>query len=160
MRTTAVLAALLIGAPALGGAATLPPPLGPAAAGELQCYVPNLAKKTCQLIAAYARGEAGTIQNVATAMVSADPFIVMTTIAPMQVRDGRVCGAVRAEDFATATFTIGGRPATPGSPGPFSTARLRSTATRPSSGSPAARATPSARDARRSGVLAFTPALP
>jgi hypothetical protein len=92
-------------------AAPLPPPLTPAAVGQLQCYVPDIAHKTCQLLASYGRDKAGMIQNVATVAVSRDPPIAMTTTAPVDVKDGRVCGPVRPEDFAAATFTIGGQPA-------------------------------------------------
>jgi hypothetical protein len=96
---------------AIATAAPLPAPLTPASQGQVQCYVPNSATKSCQLIAAYARDAAGVIQNRATVLVSRDFPITMTTTAPVQIHEGRVCGVVRTEDFAGATFTIAGQAA-------------------------------------------------
>jgi hypothetical protein len=112
MRTTWVLAGLApLAGPVLAAAPPLPPPLAPASAGAVQCYVPNLARKTCQSVSSYARDAAGAIQNLATALVSSDPPITMTTTSPVEIRDGRVCGPVRAEDIHGAAFAIAGHPA-------------------------------------------------
>jgi hypothetical protein len=106
---------LILGLAAIGQAPmdaraqALPAPLGPASEGQAQCFVPNAATKTCQLIATYSRDGAGVIQNQATVLLTRDPPITMTTSAPVQIHEGRVCGVVRAEDFAGATFTISGQ---------------------------------------------------
>jgi hypothetical protein len=105
------LAALILAAPLAARAAPLPAPLAPAGSGKLQCFVPDMVKHTCQTLDAYARDASGAIQNTSTAVISADPPITMTTRAPVLVREGRVCSAVRDEDIAQATFTISGQPA-------------------------------------------------
>jgi hypothetical protein len=89
----------------------LPPPLEPANAGQMQCYVPNIARKSCQSLASYVRDASGAIQNLAVVLVSADPPITMTTTSPVEVRDGRICGPIRAEDIHGASFAIAGRAA-------------------------------------------------
>ena len=105
------LAALVLIAPVAAHAATLSGPLAPAAAGKLQCFVPDMTKHTCQTLDAYAQDSSGAIQNTSTVVVSADPPIVMTTRTPVIVRDGRVCSAMRDEDITQATFTVSGAPA-------------------------------------------------
>ncbi len=112
MRATSCLTMLLFASGAVAAPApSLPPPLTPAGQGQLQCYVPNVQAKTCQLLAAYQRNAAGVIQNQATVLLAQDPVITMTTSAPVEIKDGRVCGPVRPEDFAGASFTIAGAPA-------------------------------------------------
>jgi hypothetical protein len=113
MRPPRVLALILICGPAAAQTAPLPEPLAPANSGAVQCYVPNVAKRLCQTLSSFARDGSGTIQNLATAVISSDGPITMTTTSPVEVRDGRVCGPIRADDIHGATFTIAGRPADP-----------------------------------------------
>jgi hypothetical protein len=107
------LAALVLAAPVAARAAPAPVggPLAPAAQGKLQCFVPDMTKRTCQTLNSYARDTSGEIQNTSTVAVSADPAITMTTRGPVIVREGRVCSAVRDEDIAQASFTVAGQPA-------------------------------------------------
>jgi hypothetical protein len=107
------LLALLLAVPALSLAAALPGPLAPASDGRLQCFVPNLAKKSCQSLDAFARDSSGVIQSTATVLLSSEPLITMTTRSPVDLKDGRVCGPVRTQDVMEATFTVGGQPADP-----------------------------------------------
>lgn len=86
--------------------------LAPARAGQLQCYAPNTAHKTCQSLAGYAFAADGTINNSADTLILQQPAIVMRTNVPVIVRSGAVCGPIRAEDLQGATFTIDGAPAT------------------------------------------------
>jgi hypothetical protein len=107
------LAALILAAPAAARAAPLPAPLAPANSGKLQCFVPDMTKHTCQTLDAYARDASGAIQNTSIVVVSPDPPITMTTRAPVILREGRVCSAVRDEDIGQGVFAIGGQPADP-----------------------------------------------
>lgn len=105
------LAALILAVPVGARAATLAGPLAPAAGGKLQCFVPDMAKHTCQTLDSYARDASGALQNTSTVVVSTEPTITMTTRTPVIIREGRVCSAVRDEDMAQATFAIDGKPA-------------------------------------------------
>ncbi|HEX4741594.1 MAG TPA: hypothetical protein VH353_09695 [Caulobacteraceae bacterium] len=107
------LAALVLAAPVAARAAPAPlsGPLAPAAEGKLQCFVPDMTRRTCQTLDSYARDTSGGIVNTSTVVVSADPPITMTTRAPVILREGRLCSAVRDEDIAQATFTVAGKPA-------------------------------------------------
>ncbi len=105
------LAILGAGFPAL--AADLPAPITPAGRGQLQCYAPDAAHKTCQSLAAYRPGAAGGIDNIAVVLVSTSPAIAMATISPVTIKAGEVCGFIRPEDIATAVFTEGGHPLDP-----------------------------------------------
>jgi len=105
------LAALVLAAPIAARAAPLGGPLAPAGEGKLQCFVPDMTKRTCQTLDSYAQDASGVIQNTSTAVVSADPPITMTTHSPVILREDRVCSAVRDEDIAQATFTVAGQPA-------------------------------------------------
>jgi hypothetical protein len=107
------LAALVLAASTAARAAPAPlsGPLAPAAEGKLQCFVPDMTRRTCQTLASYARDASGGIQNTSTVAVSADPLITMTTRAPVILREDRVCSALRDEDIAQAAFTVAGKPA-------------------------------------------------
>jgi hypothetical protein len=88
-------------------------PLAPARSGQLQCYTPNIAKKTCHALAQYVWATDGSIQNPAEVMIEENPLVVMKGSAPVVVRSGAVCSPFRAEDIQRATFTIAGNPAPP-----------------------------------------------
>ncbi len=88
-------------------------PLAPARSGQLQCYMPNVAKKTCHTLARYIWAADGSIQNPAEVMIEENPLVVMKGSAPVVVRSGAVCSPIRAEDIRQATFTIAGNPAPP-----------------------------------------------
>ncbi len=117
---------LATGAPA--GAATLPPPLTLAAHGELQCYAPNHANKTCRSLSRYSLESGGEIENEATVLIAKSPVITMRTISPVEVKARRVCGRVRDEDLQAAVFTIDGRPADAANAGKLRDALRRSMA--------------------------------
>ncbi len=91
--------------------ASLPSPIAPAAAGQLQCYTPYTARKTCQSLAAYRRMQDCQIENTAIVLISPNPAIVMTTISPVTINVGQVCGLIHPNDIATAEFSVAGRPA-------------------------------------------------
>jgi len=86
-------------------------PLAPSRTGQMQCYGPNVERKTCVSLGAYAKDAQGVIQNTATVLMAASPQIVMTTRAPVAVKAGAVCGSIRMRDLETASFVIDGTPA-------------------------------------------------
>ena len=118
MRRMGLIAALWAGATA-ASAAPLPEPIAKADQGLLQCYAPNPTHKTCQSLASYAQVD-GAILNRVVILLAPNPLIIMTATSPVQVAAGQVCGPIRSEDLAAATFTIAGQPATADQ-----TARLR-----------------------------------
>jgi hypothetical protein len=87
-------------------------PLAPARAGKVQCYQPNMIRKTCHSIGAYSFEAGGKIANKAQILIPAQVPLVMTVTSPVVVRGQAVCGALRAQDFATATFTANDQPLT------------------------------------------------
>jgi hypothetical protein len=105
-----LLALLLAFAPGPVAADTADP-LAPSLRGLVQCYGPNREKKTCVSIGAYAKDAKGVIQNTATVLMASSPQIVMTTVAPVEVKAGAVCGYIRMRDLETASFVIDGTPA-------------------------------------------------
>ncbi|TAJ71661.1 MAG: hypothetical protein EPO51_11030 [Phenylobacterium sp.] len=86
-------------------------PLSPAEGGKLQCHAPDVARKTCASIAAYARDPDGTLQNTAAILLRAEPLIVARSKAPVVIKGGAVCGRITEGDFAAMLFTIDGQPA-------------------------------------------------
>ena len=95
----------------LQAAAPAVDPIAPAFRGEAQCYAPDPARKACRSIGEYAKRPDGRIANTATVLLSPNPVVVMRTVAPVEVKDGQVCGVIRSEDLASATFTIDGQAA-------------------------------------------------
>jgi len=100
-------------APSAAWGATLTGPIAPAARGQVQCYRPNVAAKTCLSIAAYTLDSAGVIQNTAFVLVNPDPLIIMTTTSPVRIDHGQVCGSISQDDLSAARFTVAGQEATP-----------------------------------------------
>lgn len=84
--------------------ATLPDPIAPAAAGKLQCYMPDVSHKTCNSLAGYRIGSDGAIQNTAWVLISKSPVITMETVSQVAVKAGKVCGVVREQDVENAKF--------------------------------------------------------
>jgi hypothetical protein len=91
-------------------AAEFPDPIGPAASGQMQCYMPDAAKKTCNSLAGYRSNANGGIDNFATVLLSKNPVLTMQTVSPVEIRMGQVCGKIRKQDIDTAKFTLNGRP--------------------------------------------------
>lgn len=100
-----------LGATAFAAAPT--GPLAPAADGKVQCFGYDRARKTCQSIAAYTAGPGDSVLNTASLLIARDPPIVMTTVSPVTIEGERVCGPIRQEDLAAATFTVSGAAAPP-----------------------------------------------
>jgi hypothetical protein len=76
-------------------------PLARAEAGELQCYRPDVAKRTCQSIASYDRTGPGTYDN--KALVALSNEATLETHTPVVLRGDAVCGYIRAQDILAGT---------------------------------------------------------
>ncbi|ESQ89637.1 hypothetical protein ABAC460_12265 [Asticcacaulis sp. AC460] len=83
-------------------------PLAPVQYGQVQCYSPDAATKTCNSIARYTPNSGG-YTNTATILLSSRPAVTMTTSTQVQVRDGAVCGTLRDEDIEAAKVKVDGR---------------------------------------------------
>jgi hypothetical protein len=101
------IAILLAMAPTPSGALAADP-IAPAWAGQAQCYAPKVATKACASIGAYARDARGVIKNTAEVLLSVEPRIVMTTVAPVEIKGAAICGVIRQLDLDTAIFALNG----------------------------------------------------
>lgn len=86
-------------------------PLARARQGQVQCFEPDAANKTCAAIASYAFAADGTISNTSDVLIFPEPAIVMHITSPVTQRDGAVCGPIRQADIDTAQFSIDGQAA-------------------------------------------------
>jgi hypothetical protein len=75
--------------------------------GLVQCYRPNLSEKTCQSIAGYTLNGPDRFDNKAVIAVSKDA--TLETHTPVVVRNGAVCGFIRAEDIIAGLLRVNGR---------------------------------------------------
>jgi len=91
--------------------ASLDSPITPAAQGQLQCYTPDVARRTCRSLAAYKSKANGAIDNIAIVLISQSPSISMTTVSPVVIKANQVCGLIRYID--AARFSLDDRPADP-----------------------------------------------
>ncbi|MBL8546006.1 MAG: hypothetical protein JNL81_06045 [Hyphomonadaceae bacterium] len=104
-------AALALGLLASPASAQTDDILAPARAGQLQCFEPNVANKTCQALDAYTVGADGAVQNATQAVISPAPLIVMRMVLNVTIRDNAICGPLTTADINAATFTVDGNPA-------------------------------------------------
>ncbi len=88
------------------GAANPANPLAMAEKGQLQCYRPDVQKKTCQSIASYRRTGPGAYDNNALIPVSTNATLEMHT--PVLIKGSAVCGFVRGKDVVTGTLRVNG----------------------------------------------------
>lgn len=79
-------------------------PLAPARIGDLQCYRPDTVRKTCRALAGYAFAADGKILNRAEVLLQDAPPVTMTTVTPVAVKDGAVCGPIAGIDKAQIAF--------------------------------------------------------
>jgi hypothetical protein len=110
----AVLIASALGTPAT---ASLPDPLAMAGEGRLQCYRPDVQKKTCQSIASYLKTGPGTYDNKALIPVAA--HATLETHTPVVIRGDAVCGYMRGEDVLAGTLRLDGEVLAPEKAKPF-----------------------------------------
>lgn len=84
-------------------------PLAPARAGQLQCYSPDTAKKTCNSLAGYTDNGDGTFTNTVTVLLSSQPAITLSNATMVRVIDGAVCGTISQRDIAAGTVSVDGQ---------------------------------------------------
>ena len=84
-------------------------PLTPAAQGQVQCYVPDTTKKTCSSMAYYVVRDDGSFDNRAVVLINKAPAVTLDTTTRVTIKNGAVCGALRAEEIAAGKVTAGGR---------------------------------------------------
>ena len=107
------LTALICVSSAPAWAAPLGAPIAAAAQGQLQCYAPDVAHKTCKTLSAFRSGADGTIENTATMLIWKTPMIVMRTVSRVEIKAGQVCSHLNPQEIETAEFTLGKGPADP-----------------------------------------------
>ncbi len=83
-------------------------PLAEARAGKMQCYRPDMARKTCLAMASYSFDANGTITNKAVVLISPQQNVTMTTTSSVVVKGEAVCGPMRREDIETAQIAVNG----------------------------------------------------
>jgi hypothetical protein len=81
-------------------------PVAMAEKGELQCYRPDVQKKTCQSIASYRPTGPGTYDN--EALIPLAPNATLETHTPVVIKADAVCGFVRRQDVLAGTLRVDG----------------------------------------------------
>jgi hypothetical protein len=71
-------------------------PLTDSNKGQLQCYRPDVGKKTCQSIASYKR--TGTRTYVNTALLPLGNDVTLETHSPVVIKGVAVCGSITRQD--------------------------------------------------------------
>ena len=102
----------------VAAAAAYAAPLTPAGTGQIQCYVPDTAKKTCSSMAYYQARDDGGFDNRAVILLNKSPVVTLDMTTRVTIKDGAVCGALRAEDIAAARVTVGDHVMTADESGP------------------------------------------
>lgn len=98
-----VFVAAVLGAPA---AATSANPLAMAEMGQLQCYRPDVQKKTCQSMASYRRTGPSSYDN--KAVIPLGTNATLETHTPVVIKGGAVCGYIRGQDQIAGTLRVDG----------------------------------------------------
>lgn len=102
-----MLLSLFVAAAVGASGATSANPLVLAEGGKLQCYRPDVQKKTCQSIAAYRRSGPGTYDN--TALIPVGPDATLETHTPVVIKGHAVCGFIRSQDTIAGMLRVGGQ---------------------------------------------------
>lgn len=85
-------------------------PLANAREGQLQCYKPDTARKSCGALSGYTFNKDGSISNQAQVLLSPQPLVTMRTVSPVSMKGEAVCGVARKQDIDTATILVDGSP--------------------------------------------------
>jgi hypothetical protein len=102
---------LLAASAAAPSSSGLANPLVLAEQGQLQCYRPDVQKKTCQSIASYKRTGPGIYDN--GALVAVGNSVTLETHTPVIVKGDAVCGSIRLQDVTAGTLRMGDHVADP-----------------------------------------------
>jgi len=84
-------------------------PLALAGQGYLQCWRPNLLKKTCSGIASYRRTGPGAYDDDTILAIPGSKSLTVETHAAVSIKGGLVCGLVRKQDIESGILREGGR---------------------------------------------------
>lgn len=84
-------------------------PLALARNGNVQCYEPNDEKKTCRTIASYRALDERSYMSIVTVLVSPEGSLTLQTASQVEVKNGAICGVVRAEDIASGRLQLAGQ---------------------------------------------------
>lgn len=98
----------LLAATALSPANAYVGPLAPAGKGMTQCYAPDVAAKTCASMATYHLNADGAFTNKAMVLISKSPPAILEMNTNVQIKNGAVCGTIRAENITAARLTVNG----------------------------------------------------
>src|SRR5439155_9656988 len=96
-----VLIAASIGAPENAASAD---PIARSKDGELQCYGPNVEKRTCQSIASYRRTGPGAYVNNALLPLGDD--VTLETQSPVVIEGDAVCGSITQQEVLAGTLRV------------------------------------------------------
>lgn len=110
MIVRAALAAAVLLALPLAAHAGDDDPLAPARAGKYLCTLPDAGLKMCGAISHFVFNADGSIDNDVVFMLKPDDATVMQTSSPVVVRDGKLCGFIRQQDFDNGQLLAGGKP--------------------------------------------------
>lgn len=83
-------------------------PLAPARAGKVQCYSPNVEKRTCGAIAAYTLRPDGKWDNKARVLVAPVPVVVLEAVTVVDVEGEAICGPLARKDLEAASVSADG----------------------------------------------------
>jgi hypothetical protein len=86
-------------------------PITRSQAGQVECYTPDSAARTCRAMSTYRFLAGDRIVN--DAIVFLQPNVVMYVSSDVTLRENQVCGEVTNADLAGARFEIAGVAATP-----------------------------------------------
>ena len=81
-----------------GASATADDPLAPAQSGQVQCFGPDVATRTCRALTVAKRNPDHTWTTTVTSVADPTQPLTLEVSSVVTVRDGAVCGAVRRED--------------------------------------------------------------
>ena len=84
-------------------------PLLPAESGNVQCYEPDEAKKTCRSISSYHPLGDQQYSSTTTVLISRMSSMTLETTSPVEIKNGAICGLVTPNDIATSKVRIADR---------------------------------------------------
>jgi hypothetical protein len=84
-------------------------PLMMANRGFVQCYHPDIRRRTCFSIATYRRTVHGMYENKAIMLVSPDGPTTLETNTTVVIERGAECGSITADDIRAGILRIGGQ---------------------------------------------------
>lgn len=75
-----------------------PDPLAPARDGQVQCYTPDVERKTCRAIGSYRFESDGRIINDAENMLSTEPLIILRAGSEVYIKNNAECSSTAFDE--------------------------------------------------------------